>query len=458
MAITFILHSESKEALLKRTKESSQFTIVGPSFSTLREPNSKVCPEMKKIPNYYHGIVSKKDNEFEVAKRVAAMGTPISSEELIKDVYRGQYKRLGLVGGAGFGKTTVLKEFSQKLMALNERKEYECDLEERSMVVFLDAKNVTPEESTTLEEILFEQVEADGRKCLLKWVEQNQSKVTILLDGLDQSNWPTDEPYKNVKWDKKASTGTLLYNLMSKNIFPNVTLVVTSRENAMTTLPETARPEAIVALAGLRKEDAITLLSELLGGVSNKIYQSIKNLNLITIPIYVIFTAAVCKFCAEEDDKMPEYASGLLAKILEMSIRSTQMRDTNIEILHKMMSMAFEGMKDRRMIFKKEHLERHGLTREQVKDIMSTVLKKNMHPGDFMEGDLLLIFCHQTLQEFLSACFISKMNYDDFYSFIQSELGSADWKYSHWFTVILYLYGIVFNSEVEFDESLHKGE
>ena len=141
---------------------------------------------------------------------------------------------------------------------------------------------------------------------------------------------------------------------------------------------------------------------------------------------------------------------------------SEQILLENVEVLHKIMKMAYEGMKDGRMTFEEKHLSQCELTVDQVADLMRKV------PGgsiNFFEGVEILIFSHQTLQEFLSACYISKIDqsfrsritHRDFKSTVRKHFGE-DWGESHWITVIQYLYGIMFNSEVKFDKGLLKGK
>ena len=435
---------------------------------------------MIKIPHFYDDPHYSNKNEFEIAKHVVTSGTPFSSDELFTIVRQRESKRISVIGGAGFGKTTELKKLARKLVNTNCSKEYPPNREEPPVVHFIDIKKIRSKPSTTLYNILFEHdiEHVDDRKRLFEWFKNNQSKVIILLDGLDQSLWNTDEVHGEVPDWEEASTGALMYNLLSGNILPDVTVVMTSRENAMTTLPEKARPKIIVALKGLKKDDAIKLFSELLHDESDITHQNIKNLDIITIPIYTIFTAVVCKYCAGRKEKTPEYVTGLLAKIFEIFIKNKceQMRkkayeDThktseqilleNVEVLHKIMKMAYEGMKEGRMTFEEKHLNQCELTVDQVADLMRKV------PGgsiNFFEGVEILIFSHQTLQEFLSACYISKIDQSfrsmirrrDFKSIVRRHFVGY-WDRSHWITVIQYLYGIIFNSEVKFDQGLHKG-
>ena len=478
------------KTLEKCTKAKSRIEITR-QYKPLHEPAILPSPQMKQIPahDYYGGVLSRikedintedadseesdsedseavesedrsskesddsdvEENEFQILRRVSASGKPISNEKLLEMISNSESKRIVLAGAAGFGKTTELKKLAQKLLDRSEEKEGES-AKGHPIVHFIDAKKIIRKPLTTLDDMLFEGDirTKNNRELLLQWFEENQSRIIILIDGLDQCTCDLKASHEN------GSTGSLMHNLMSGDILKDATVVMTSREHTITTLPEHARPDFIIALTGLEKQDAIQLISDLLQDHGNEARHDINNMDIITIPIYAIFTAIVLNYCARNKKKTPKYVTGLLAKILEIFIRSTQLRETDIGTLQKMMKMAYQGMEEGRMTFEVEHLKEHGLTREQVIDVMSEVPKETMHPGLLMEGDLILIFCHQTLQEFLAACYISKMDMDNFMSVIQNQF-RGDWNKSHWLTVIQYLYGITFNTKVRFEKDIHQG-
>ena len=396
-------------------------------------------------------------------KKLVVAGEPITYEELFTEIRDGASRRVAVLGGAGYGKTTELKKLAQRMLREAAESEKEQNEEQFSIVQLLSLKDMPPKESTTLQDCLFgsDIRSADDRRRLIDWIQKNQEKAVILLDGLDQARYDTKLEHSKVSLWEEASTETLMYNLMSGNIFPNVKVIFSSREHAASTLPMKARPDLVVALAGFTQEHAMDLLLDLTeeSSESSKIIEQKLGalLSMLVIPIYLIFTAVIYKYCKKKNEEMPKFVTELMAKIIGILPNNEHMQANMVSILNRLKKLAYQGMKDKRMSFDEKYLNEHGLTADEVFDLMAKVPIENMMCHRLLEKDFFYFFCHQSMEEFLAACYISEMSLDDFEKFAYDQVQDDD-KFYYWSFVIQCLYGITLNSEIKLDESLHKSE
>lgn len=96
-----------------------------------------------------------------------------------------------------------------------------------------------------------------------------------------------------------------------------------------------------------------------------------------------------------------------------------------------------------------------GLRYEDVQDLVITVpgQTKSKISQRFLEGSNVMFFCHQSMQETLTALYITQMAPDDFQEFLTSEL-----KKPHWSVVRRLIYGTLLNPDTSaFRQELCKG-
>ena len=399
------------------------------SYGMLNEPSTHFSPQMREISNFFGGGAVNED-ELELAKRIVTAGKSVGHAEFVKAVVDGASKRMVLIGGAGFGKSTEIKKLGKQLLEGACGANDQTNGKQPKIIHIMNLKDVKPEKKTTLQDVLFgsDFEHLEERKYLLEHIERNQSKAFILMDGLDQTRFDTrsDQP-KGEYWEK-ASTETLMYNVLSGHILPNVKIVVASREHAVSTLPEEARPDYVVALAGFKEEHARNLFLQLVSKDCNWLWQEIEQdlgflLSMLLIPIYLIFTAVVYQHCKKNKKPVPQYVTELLAKIVGLLPEDTKHMQKNIrQILHKLKKLSYHGMREKRMSFDKTYLKKYGLSAKEVADLISKVPPDSTLPNRILEEDFLYFFCHQSMQEFLAACFIAEMNLKKFKSFTVIEI------------------------------------
>lgn len=162
---------------------------------------------------------------------------------------------LAIVGPPRSGKTTLLRRLARAIMdKRTEYRENENPTERNfryELVCYIDVKDIELKESTDLADLLFGNLIED-KTCLeygYLWFLENQSKVIIAFDGLDDAKWHFDRRCKRkVSPRDKANTATLMYNLLSRQLLPRTQIVVTSEKPAIAALPPEARPQYTVTL------------------------------------------------------------------------------------------------------------------------------------------------------------------------------------------------------------------
>nr|XP_039262657.1 protein NLRC3-like [Styela clava] len=455
----------------KRTLEQTKVKIAEDYKQlNLNEPDFEVNPQLREVPRFYRGEMAPKNRQynietgFTVKANEEKFGKPISQNELIEQLGNKKYRYIAILGQAGGGKTTSMKRLARTLHITNKLGEEAqaaeaLQLEHRfEFIHHLNIKDIPVLEGTTRDEaispceLLFGK-EASGLspqelKDGYERLQQNQSKSILFLDGLDQATWSLLGKHNKMKYTDKSSTATVMYNIITGNLFPDMTIVISSREFRVASLPSELRPQFITALAGLAQNDIKRLFIAIIGDSGEKAWekltmQSPALIPLSSVPLFLIFNAIVCK---DSPDNPPDTMTEVMLQILHIFIRSAHARKKEKieETLQKLMQMSFEGTKENRVIFTIKDLEKVKLSPLEVQDFVIKVPGKNMFNQHLMEGDHLMFFSHQIFQEVLSALYISSMDSTTFRTFIETEIRD-----DHWAVVRRFLSGIILNPDIE---------
>lgn len=476
-----ILARLNKHAWIKTTDEITR------EFKAERliEPPFKVYPQMEESPAFYKGghfesdemcndldsVVSSKYKTKEPPHKPMRVfdpldkqknPNPISHEQLKEAVLEEidieadepQTRTIGLFAPAGAGKTTYLRRLARDTMV-------ECGITPSNnyvaaagrnrflLIHYIDFKSIVWHDSTTLAEILFQgfSSENDDIKLVCEWLEENEAKTALFIDGLDQVSWSVEDSEQiEVKMHQKASTSLILYNLLSCDspVLSSTRIVITSREFKAATLPNLARPDKIITLTGFTDGDAEKLFKALIPCSYSEhpwdklTSQSSVLASFLFTPLFLMFAAAVSCFTKIP---LPKNISGLLAEMLKLLSDSDNIQEaTRIwEIIAKLKCLAHEGMERAIVIFTVGDLENYGLTVKDVQDLLLTVQKNRALSQRVSTSDLNIFFCHQSFQEFLSAMFIAEMTVADFKEFAYTHLHQ-----SRWSVVRQFVFGIVY--------------
>ncbi|XP_077969750.1 uncharacterized protein LOC120335211 isoform X1 [Styela clava] len=458
-----------------RTWEQTEVNITeNYKEAKLNEPDFEVNPQIRKVPGFYRGEMAPKVTEFKVEMEFTVIksdiGEPISLDVLVGHLSNKKYRYIAILGQAGSGKSTIMKRLARSLLVANKLVEQAQISEGLRIRLFgstgrrfkfihhLNIKDIPflqgnkAEEAISPCELLFGKL-AFGLATQdvgegYEWLQENQSMCILFLDGLDQATWNLLGKYNKMKYTDKSSTATIMWNLITGNLFPRMTIVISSREHRIAPLPLELRPQFITALAGFTRDEIERLFIAVVGDDGEKAWEKLTRqspalIPLSSVPLFLIFNAIVCKFNPE---KLPGTMTEVMLRILHIFMRSdhTHERKRIEEILPNLMEMSFEGTKKKRVIFTTNDLTKFQLQSDEVRDIIIKVPGKNMFNQHLMEGDHLMFFSHQVLQEVLSALYISNMDSTTFRTFIEIEFRD-----DHWAVVRHLLGGIILNPDIE---------
>nr|XP_039260853.1 uncharacterized protein LOC120337199 [Styela clava] len=461
----------------KRTWERTRLNITESYHKQkLSEPEFQVFPQLRIVNQFYSGQMAPGDTKYRPEIdfihtqlglfKDSNLGKEISVNKLFEHLGDPSCRRVALVGSAGSGKTVALKRLAENVVVINNLlkntnpdvgslfKKGNKSKYRFKFVHYLDLRKLPvlyatrPEEALDPCDLLFGQFAPTLENIEVRegyiWTQKHQSECIFFLDGLDEVSWNLEKNYNKMTYTDKSSTATIMYNFLSRNLFPDATLVISSREYGIASLPYELRPQMVIALAGLDQEDIKRLFIAVSGESGEESWnkftvQSPSLVQFLRVPLFLIFNAIVLKF---NPQNLPDITD-VMIQILRIFFRSSHARiSRNInQYIHKLMGMSFEGIKEKRVIFTIGDLQKFGLHSDEVRNLIIKVpgykILFNQH---LMEGDVLMHFSHQIFQELLACLYIANMDLDIFQSFVTTEIHS-----DHWAVVLKFLCGIILN-------------
>ncbi|XP_039258506.2 uncharacterized protein LOC120335072 [Styela clava] len=412
----------------------------------------------------------KKEKGFAVTEGSEEIGQLITMNKLSEQISDESCNYIAITGQAGSGKTTIMKRVSRSVVVANElvkkarrakgtfsqlfrRKKRQFRFVHHFGFKDMPVSNATrPEKALSPCDLLFGKI-APGFKNLeveegYKWVIEHDYECIFFFDGLDQAMWNLHGNHNKMNYFDKSSTATIMYNILTRNLFPRAKIVISSREHKIASLPLELRPPFITALAGLDPEDIKKLFVSVLGETGEESWnkltvQSPSLIQFSSVPLFLLLNAIVHKF---NPAYQPDTMTDVMIQILHIFMRSdhAQERENMKQNIQKLMKMSFEGTKEKRVIFTIDDLKKVGLHSDEVRDLIIKVPGNNMLSQHLMEGDNLMFFSHQILQEILASLYIANMDLATFKSFITEEIYN-----DHWSVVLRLLCGIIFNPDIK---------
>ncbi|XP_077968727.1 NACHT, LRR and PYD domains-containing protein 1a allele 5-like [Styela clava] len=455
----------------KRTWEETEVKVAE-NYKKLNEPDFEVHPQLKKVPNFFGGQMAdeyKKEKEFAVTEGSEEIGEGITINELVEQLSNESCKYIAIAGQAGSGKTTIMKRMSRSVVVANDLVKEARKAEGTFRQLFFRKKRqfrfvhhfgfkdmsvsyaTRPEEALSPCDLLFGKIAPGFQNLELEegyeWVIEHDSECIFFFDGLDQAMWDLHGNHNKMNYFDKSSTTTIIYNILTRNLFPRAKIVISSREHKIASLPLELRPPFITALAGLDREDIKKLFIAVLGESGEESWnkltvQSPSLIQFSSVPLFLLLTAIVHKF---NPANPPDTMTDVMIQILHIFMRCdhAEKRKNMKQDVRKLMEMSFEGTKEKRVIFTIDDLEKFGLHSDEVRDFIIKVPGNNMLSQHLMEGDNLMFFSHQILQEILASLYIANMDLATFKSFITEEI-----HIDHWSVVLRFLCGTIFNKDI----------
>nr|XP_039269628.1 uncharacterized protein LOC120344461 [Styela clava]XP_039269629.1 uncharacterized protein LOC120344461 [Styela clava] len=447
------MEREFIEGVNARSRFRAKSSILEGFGNDFKEPEKEVVPKLSKT-NFFRGGCALDEVEYSVTNERGRLTAKEKKKEvevqLISIHSHGRY--VVFVGGAGSGKTTLVKRYC--LLVLDGK--VEC-MKEVEIVHLLNIKDwsLKDGEYTPLEILfsIFNIARDDAVKCgfeLLKNIE-NQKKLLILLDGLDTTPWVLDDDMYHymITYDQKAPVPVIIYNILCRNLFPHCKILLTSREYGINRFPSEIRPDATIALRGLSRNSIMTLVREIGEDSGDKILElmlkkSLKLMLLCSTPLFLIFVIIVHL----SGDDIPEHLSGLIMTILQNHVRSKHLKNKDIkQVLMKLMKLSLDGLKRGVAVFNRNDLINNGINVDDIKDLLISVPTPSQNvvcDQKLLEEDYSFFFVHQTIQELLAACELANLDSLQYEELIDNQIHTS--KYG---VVRQMLCGLTFNKSTD---------
>lgn len=232
--------------MLVRTRQQIKGGVTS-SYRRQRliEPTQEFTPQMKVI-DFYGGCLAKGSRRVEYVKEEAFTSKYSKSKEgdygNMEEIlcFKDDERKKMIVGQAGSGKTTLMKRIARGILDKGWTTfKSDCSYPV-SFVHFLRIRDIPVCEAITPGELLFGKVMSDvSDKALeqgFQWLCKNQRKAIIFLDGLDEARWTLQSGHNKMRYEDKASTSAVMANIIEGNLLPNIVIIMSSREHAVSPL------------------------------------------------------------------------------------------------------------------------------------------------------------------------------------------------------------------------------
>ncbi|XP_077973547.1 uncharacterized protein LOC120338482 [Styela clava] len=388
-----------------------------------------VNPQLKKIDFYGKHIAPQYDYTPEaVTERDdddggVSVGSLVDLRDLLELFEKGH---ITFVGGAGYGKTTLLKAISRG--ALDGRY-----MKNVNAIHYIQCAHYLPNRLITARELLFgstlKDLSDEEVTQIIEDIKSNPDGFVFVLDSLDSLQYDLDGVYEYINdLDVKANPEAILWNFFAGNLFPGTRIITSSREHSIRNYKGEVRPQKVIALTGLTKDSIKEIIVGYLGEKEgNETMQYLKSecpdqLAYCSTPVLLVYTLVAL----QDGSAKPSTISGITVAVLQSIMRSGHVAKEKsseeiLEIFNKLKVLAHNGCTEGKVHFAERDFQRVGLDRSDAVSI--SIITPRGGRGSILQGNDLLFFSHQSLQEMLSALFICEMNLVNFTKFVAENLG-----------------------------------
>ena len=358
------------------------------------------------------------------------------TEEAKEKVLKEKGNVVGVIGQAGVGKSTLIKELFCR--SVTDERLYKADF-----VFYVKLRDLFDKTEINLFQFLMGNTAYNSlqwmkddsviRKEVLKLFLKSES-ICILLDGLDEAD--VDATNQKIEFDifGQNSPEHYILGLLSGQILSNAKKLITSRPGQMLDLPDIYKPKFIVKIFGIKQQDIQQICLDICGDeYASEVLSRIKNhpdlLSYCLVPINCVLTV----FCIYRfmKMKMQKFSPNSITDIFVLSFfrfsKTDHMRENlekfdikSVTDLKKISQLAWNGIKNQKLYFDENDLKAAGLIDTNIDSFTITINRKNQESRlKVLENATkkCIYFSHLLLQEFFAAVYrLYFMNYVEFYS------------------------------------------
>ncbi|XP_023252915.1 protein NLRC3-like [Seriola lalandi dorsalis] len=366
-----------------------------------------------------------------------AQGTKINCNDIFKSksqdsVSSGQDRRkrralrtVMTKGIAGIGKTVSVKKFILDWAdgKANQDMDFIFVLPFRELNLVLDRKFSL--------ETLVREFHSEMKNIAVARIFAN-CKVLFIFDGLDESQLQLDfkRATRLTNETEESSVDTLVTNLIREHLLPSALLWITSRPGAVQRIPSQYVYQW-TEVRGFNDPQKIEYFKKRIEDVAvaeqiiNYITKSRSLYIMCHIPIFCWITAKVFEHLLltegniqDENIKIPTTLTEMYTHFLTIQMKvATEKYDTldesdtkeifksNEEFIFKLARMAFEYLKESKMVFTVDDLKKYGIAIDKAGVHCGLCTEVFQEQGAFNRNKLYC-FVHLTVQEYFAALFV----------------------------------------------------
>ena len=354
-------------------------------------------------------------------------------------------------GDPGMGKTTYCQKLAYDWAV--KRKEWDKSFPEIDVLLLLRCRDIKTDVWKAIDDqILPDDIDKEAKEWFFDFIQENQSKVLLVLDGLDEVD----------------SSKVGMYNdLLKSKVLPNCHIVITSRHETGKSVRRYC--DTLWEIIGFTFEHAKSYILKYFKGMEHLAEELLKHLkfnssagrDLILLTRNPLNTTLLCILCEDFKGVLPPERTQLYTEIVrcvllryEKRIGSSSNRNVDLlavyrEDLLQLGCMALQSLRKGELFFDENEFK--GSSSNLIKFGFLSI----QTGGSKRKPSLRFCFLHKTFQEFFSAFYLAYQILDgdrDCKSVVTDVKDRKKLK-----QVLLFMSGILSTRSEEMTVSLVKG-
>lgn len=333
--------------------------------------------------------------------------------EDLRELINEEFRSVAICGGAGKGKTTVMKQLVCKISSDPQLKN------KFRLPIFLPLCGARGQQCIAesifhynmLKEHFLGYDYKELRMKILEFLKNNQGSTIYFLDGFD-------EMY--VEQLAEPTEHITLMDVIKRKAFQNSKMYVSMRPHTKHLLPNL---DTIVDVLGFSEEQVKQYIISNLGqNYLDNIMQQLKRIDMVDLSKTPLILKMIC-FIYEKEKVLPDSITKLYKKSinllythamsrLDMIISDTGHTRESVEsIIMKLGQIAWEGLLKQKLRFKKHKLEMKYPQDRYWIDIcvnIGVMIAETWFNSVEMVTESILFFYHKTVQEYCAGFYIAK--------------------------------------------------
>lgn len=270
---------------------------------------------------------------------------------------------------------------------------------------FIDLSAMQTNDSTNFYRFLLENscydifIDKDQINGLNKWLSKNQSRVVIILDGLDRmSNTHLCTDFI-VSLDKKQSSKQWVSAILARKVLSNSKVILTSRPWAVCSLDGEYTTDYSLSLDGFSAEDIRTVLELYVDkSEANALFKSFTDNKIVELAknpscTFMLIEIARDKLKVDTDDITRTY---LYNRVFEKRLSKSNRRTTD-ETINKIERLCYKLTLDKKFIIEDVDLIK-GVKFEDIENTLPVSVKSHSAAYYSVNRKLIMEVNHQLWQ------------------------------------------------------------